>query len=169
MSFQEIELKSLAGNPFAAICDEWALLSAGNEEKFNTMTIGWGTMGVIWHKPVVTAFIRPQRYTKEFVDNSELFTVCFFPGEYRKELERLGSKSGRGFDKMAGSSLTPCFIDGTVAFDEASIVFVCRKLYGGQQLDPSRFVDSKLDKKFYPDKDYSYIYFGEIVRVLQHS
>ena len=166
MLFQEIDQKSLTSNPFAAICDDWALLSAGSEEKFNTMTIGWGTMGVIWHRPVVTVFVRPQRYTKEFIDRLDLFTVCFFPEEHKKELEALGSKSGRDGDKMAGRHLTPCFVDGTVAFEEAHTVFVCRKLFGGQQLDASKFVDTSLDSKFYPDKDYSYIYFGETMKVL---
>ena len=169
MVFREIELKSLMTNPFATLNDDWAILSAGTEKDFNAMTIGWGGMGVLWHKPVVTIFVRPQRYTKEFIDRFEMFTVSFFPQEHKNALVLLGSKSGREGDKIAESALTPAFIDGTVAFEEAHTVFVCRKLFGGQQLDASKFVDSALDSRFYPTKDYSFIYFGEIERILQHS
>jgi len=167
MSHKEVSLKSLKIDPFSMLDDEeWALLSAGNAEKYNTMTIGWGCYGIIWHKPVVTVFVRPQRYTKEFLDTLDLFTVSFYPLSSKKSLEFIGSKSGRDGDKISGSGLTPVYIDGTVAFSEAHTIFVCRKLFGGQQLDATKFVDKSLDLKFYPNRDYSYIYFGEIGKVL---
>ena len=166
MSFTEIELGSLRINPFTMIGEEWALLSAGEAGKFNTMTISWGAMGIMWGKPVVIVFIRPQRYTKEFVDSRDLFTVSFFPGEYKKALELLGTKSGRDGDKVKESGLTPLFTDGTVAFEEAHTVFVCKKLFGGQQLDASKFVAQGIEPAMYPNKDYHYFYFGEIEKVL---
>ena len=165
MSFKEIDVKSMKINPFTMLNDEWALVSAGTAEKNNTMTVSWGAVGIMWNKPVALIFLRPQRYTKEFIDNLDSFTLSFYPAEYKKALGLLGSKSGRDGDKIAESGLTPCFINGTVAFEEAHTVFVCEKLFDGQQLDASKFVDLGLESGMYPDKDYHYLYFGEIKNV----
>ena len=167
MSFQEIDVKTLELNPFVMLDDEWALLTAGNQKKFNTMTISWGSMGVMWGKPVFTVVVRPQRYTKEFVDNNDIFTVSFYPDKYKKALGILGTKSGRDTDKISESALTPLYMDDTVAFEEAHTIFICKKLHGGQQLDPSTFIDASLDSTIYPGKDYHFYYTGEIVKVLQ--
>ena len=167
MLFTEVSIESLMINPFAMLNDEWALLSAGSPEKHNAMTISWGYMGVMWAKPVFTVVVRPQRYTKEFVDAQDMFAVSFYPAEYRKALEILGSKSGRSCDKISESALTPLHAGGTVAFEEAHTIFVCRKLHGGQQLNPEYFVDSSVDQAMYPDKDYHFYYTGAIVKVLQ--
>jgi len=167
MAFREIEAKSLLLNPFVMLDDDWALLSAGHRGKFNTMTISWGNMGIMWGKPILTVVVRPGRYTKEFIDALDLFTVSFYSNSYRKALELLGSKSGRDSDKITESALTPLFIDDTVAFEEAQRIFLCRKLFGGQQLDAAKFVDKSLDPAIYPDKDYHYFYIGEIVKVLE--
>ncbi len=78
MSFQEVSIEELQMNPFTKIGKEWMLITAGNEEKHNTMTASWGGVGVLWGKNVVTAYIRPQRYTKEFVDAQDVFTLSFF-------------------------------------------------------------------------------------------
>ena len=164
--FKEIDIKALKINPFAMLDDEWALVSAGNAGKFNTMTISWGAMGIMWNKPVALVFLRPQRYTKEFLDSLDLFTVSFYPADYKKALEILGAKSGRDSNKISESGLTPYFVDGTVAFGEAHTVFVCRKLFGGQQLEASKFVDARLDTAMYPDKDHHFLYFGEIKKAL---
>ena len=166
MAFSEVDIKSLSINPFVMLNDEWGLLSAGDASRYNTMTIAWGGFGVMWHKPTITVVVRPQRYTYEFVEKLDLFTVTFFPDEYRKALQLLGTKSGRVCDKITESGLTPLFVDGTVAFEEAHTVFVCRKLHGGQQLDASKFVDLSLDSAIYPDKDYHYFYMGEVLKVL---
>lgn len=77
MSFKEIKPEELNFNPFTRIGSDWMLLTAGTEDKFNTMTASWGGAGVFWGKPAVTCYIRPQRYTKEFVDKEELFSVSF--------------------------------------------------------------------------------------------
>jgi len=166
MSFKEIDIKTMKINPFTMLNDEWALVSAGTPEKFNTMTVSWGAMGTMWHKSVAIIFLRPQRYTKEFVDNLDLFTLSFYPKEYKKALGLLGSKSGRDGDKVTESGLTPYFVNDTVAFKEAHTIFACRKLFGNQELDASKFVDMSLDSDMYPDKDYHYMYFGEIEKVL---
>ena len=166
MPFTEIDPKTLKINPFSMLDDEWALVGAGNAEKYNAMTISWGAMGIMWNKPVLLIFLRPQRYTKEFIDNLDLFSVSFYPKDYKSALELLGSKSGRDSDKIVKSGLTPLFTGGTVAFSEAHTIFICRKLFGGQQLDAEKFADPGIDKAMYPNKDYHHIYFGGIEKVL---
>ena len=167
MQFKEVDIKTLKLNPFVLLNDDWGLLSAGDAAKHNTMTIAWGSLGIMWAKPVFSVVVRPQRYTKEFMDNNDLFTVSFFPDGYRKALNILGTKSGRDCDKIAESGLTQFFPEGTVAFEEANMIFICKKLHGGQQLDPEVFKDNCLDSMNYPKKDYHYYYTGEIIKILQ--
>jgi len=167
MQFKEVDLKTLKINPFVMLKDEWGLLTAGSTEKYNTMTIAWGSLGVMWNKPIFVVVVRPQRYTKGFVDINEMFTVSFYPEEHKNALQILGTKSGRDGDKITESALTPLFTDNTIAFEEAHTIYVCKKLHGGQPLDPAFFTDPGLDKTIYPDKDYHYYYTGEIVKVLQ--
>ena len=81
MSFREVKVEELNFNPFTKIGKEWLLITAGTEEKCNTMTASWGAMGVMWGKNAVTVYIRPQRYTKEFVDQEELFTLSVLGSE----------------------------------------------------------------------------------------
>lgn len=165
MPFKEMNAKEMSVNPFAMLHDEWALVSAGTAESYNTMTVSWGMMGTMWNKSVVMVFIRPQRYTKEFIDREGLFTLSFYPQEYKKALGLLGSKSGRDSDKIRESGLTPYFTHNTVAFEEAYTFFVCRKLFGDQPLDATKFIERNLQPAFYPDKDFHHMYFGEVVKV----
>ena len=124
---------------FELFNDRWALATAGTVEDYNTMTIGWGSMGSIWGpphkaKPVLTIYVSPARYTHEYLEKNEYFTVSFFPEAYRKDLLLLGSKSGRDGDKVALTSLTPLPLEHGVDFAQAELTFVCRKLYS-QQFD----------------------------------
>lgn len=164
MSFKEIKAEELKFNPFSKIGSEWMLITAGDQKKFNTMTASWGGLGVIWGKNVATVYIRPQRYTKEFVDANDLFTISFYKPEYKKALTICGTKSGRGCDKVSEAGLTPAFLEGTAAFEEASLVFVCRKLYQ-DAMPPENFIDKSNDEKWYPDKDYHTMYIGGILKV----
>lgn len=138
MAFKEAAVESLQFNPFTKIGKEWMLITAGDEKKHNTMTASWGGVGIMWGKQVVTAYIRPQRYTKEFVDAEGLFTLSFYSEKYRNALNICGSKSGRDCDKEKEAGLTPMYVDGTTAFEEADMVFVCRKLYR-QEMAPEYF------------------------------
>ena len=166
MPFKEIDYKDLQLNPFNMFLSEWGLVSAGGEQSHNTMTVGWGTLGILWGKPVAIVFIRPQRFTKEFVEQHAAFTLSFYPGEYRKALEVLGTKSGRDCDKIAESGLTPYYVDDVLAFQEAHTIMVCKKIFGGQQFDASQFIDTGLATRIYPDEDFHYLYVGEIEKVL---
>ena len=163
MNFKEIKAEDLNFNPFKLIGSDWMLISAGDSQKFNTMTASWGGVGVLWGRNVVTTYIRPQRYTKEFVDNQELFSLSFFDG-YKKELGLLGSVSGRDEDKIKKSGLTPIFIDGVPAFDEAKIIIIAKNLYK-ESIKPECFFDNEPDEKWYPEKDYHDMYIAEIQKV----
>ena len=161
MGFKEVNVKELPFNPFTSIGDQWMLITAGTEEKYNTMTASWGGAGVLWNRNVVTCYIRPQRYTKEFVDANETFTVSFYKPEYKNALTLCGRKSGRDCDKVTEAGLTPCFFDGVPAFEEAELVLVCRKLYV-DKLEPQFILNPEHDTTYYPEKDYHYMYIAEI-------
>ena len=77
------------------------LLASGNKEKSNAMTIGWGGIGTLWGKPAMTVYVAEQRYTKQFMDTSEYFTVMTFGVENSKVLTYMGHMSGRDGDKAA--------------------------------------------------------------------
>ena len=164
MSLHPIDPTALSCNPFTLIGKDWALLSAGDISNFNMMTVSWGNMGVMWNKNIVTAFVRPQRYTKEFIDRSDKFTLSFYEEELRPALALCGSKSGRELDKAKAAGLTPVFENGTVYFQEAKLVLECRKIYT-DKIRPEGFLTEEIAAS-YPEKDYHIVYMGEILRVL---
>jgi flavin reductase (DIM6/NTAB) family NADH-FMN oxidoreductase RutF len=145
----------------------WLLLTAGDFHagSFNAMTVSWGSLGVMWHKPFAQVVVRPQRYTFQFLEQYPTFTLCAFPPAYRQALSRLGSTSGRDGDKIAASGLTP--LAGTHAaapiYAEAALAVECRKIYW-QDLDPGHFLDDAIAAS-YPTNDYHRIYYGEILAI----
>lgn len=160
-NFKKINPRLLPENPIKLFAEDWALITSGDRESYNTMTASWGGVGELWNKDVCFVFIRPQRYTYEFVEKNELFTVSFYPKEYHKALAFCGSHSGRDCDKAEETGLTPLFVDGTAAFEEAKIIFVCKKI-AGQMMNPDGFLDKAIEKN-YAAGDYHKIYVGEIV------
>lgn len=167
---KEISLSQLQLNPMTKIAKEWMLITAGNEAAgFNTMTASWGHLGSMWGQggglPTSVVFIRPQRYTREFVDREETYTLSFFSDGYKKALGYLGTVSGRDEDKVSKVGLTPFYVDNTTCFAEAELVLVCRKLYRGQLTEEGFFDRSILDQH-YPTRDLHTFYMGEIVKVL---
>ena len=163
---KEISVKELQLNPMTLISDEWMLLTAGTKEGcFNSMTCSWGHLGSIWGHYSAVCYVRPQRYTKEFIDREELYTLCFFSEDYKKDLAYLGSHSGKDEDKLSATKLTPAFGEGYSYYEEAKLVLVCRKLYRAPILEEG-FVDKAVVDKCYPEKDFHDMYIGEIVKVL---
>ncbi len=168
MSFTETSAKELDGfNTFSQIGEKWMLITAGNKEKFNTMTASWGMMGILWNKDVATAFVRPQRYTFEFLEKNDYYTLSFFESKYKKQLSYCGRNSGRNVDKIKETGLTPIFDEQAPYFKEASTVFICKKIYG-QFISPEGFIDIDLDKN-YENKDYHKMYVGEIIKCLEEK
>lgn len=116
-------------NPFTKFEKDWALLTAGTEERYNSMTIGWGSLGTVWNKDVLTVYVRPDRYTWEFLRDNEYFTVSFFPESCREALAIMGRMSGRDGDKAVAAGLTPRVLLQGITFKEATETFVCKKIY----------------------------------------
>jgi flavin reductase (DIM6/NTAB) family NADH-FMN oxidoreductase RutF len=160
-----IALKDLVLKPYFTWDSIWFLLTAGDFSTghFNTMTVSWGSLGCIWNKPFAQVFVRPQRYTFEFMEKYPTFSLCAFTKEYRKDLNILGAKSGRNGDKIALTKLTPCAAQSIAApiFEQASLVLECRKMFRSEFL-PEQIIDKSVLKN-YPDNDFHRIYFGEIV------
>ena len=164
--FKKIDPKALDKNVFSMVGDQWMLITAGTPERCNTMTASWGGLGSLSNKCVATCYIRPQRYTKEFVDREEYFTLAFFGEEHRKALALCGSKSGREVDKAAECGFTVAAGAGNAPyFEQAELVLVCRKLFR-QAMDEDCFLDKSLIEKHYPGGDFHVTYVGEIVECL---
>lgn len=166
--FQETDIKKLCFNPFTKIDKEWMLITAGDEIKCNTMTASWGGLGELWNKCVSFIFLRPQRYTLEFVEKEDYYSLCFFGESSRKALSYCGSHSGRDGDKIKEAGLTPVYGEAAPYFEEAELVFICRKLHG-QSIDPACFIDPSIDRDCYPLKDYHKMFIGDIVKVLERA
>lgn len=167
---KEIPVSDLMLNPMVKIAKEWMLITAGTESRgYNTMTASWGHMGSIWGHggglPTVCIYVRPQRYTKAFVDREDYFTLSFYGPEYRKALGYLGSRSGRDEDKVAAVDFTPVFGDTYTTFQQAGLTLVCRKLFR-MPLKEEYFLDKAVMEDCYPSRDFHDMYIGEIVKVL---
>lgn len=176
MRWNEVKIEEQNFNPMTMIGGGWWLIGAGNEEtEYNAMTASWGHLGAVWERPggkahmglpTAVVYVRPQRYTKELLDREDIFTLSVFDKSYRKALAYMGTHSGRDGDKITEAGLTPEFVDGTVCFAEAEMVFVCRKLYHAPLLEDG-FVDLTLVENNYPKKDFHEMYVGEIIKVLE--
>ena len=164
-TFQPYPIEELEFNPFTKIGKEWALVSAGDKTKYNTMTVSWGGVGVLWGKNVVYIFIRDSRYTKEFIDNGELFSLSFLSEDYRAALNYCGSHSGRDGDKFESADLTPAFRHDIPYPDKANLIFLYRKM-AAVPITEENFTDSQIMKKWYGDHDMHTMYVGEIIEVL---
>lgn len=148
---KEIKHEDFQENAFEMIGKDWLLITAEKDGKVNTMTASWGGVGVLWNKKVAYIFIRPQRYTKEFVDFSDRLSVCVLPNSYRKELAYLGNVSGKDEDKISNANLKVQKYEDVPYFDEARLTLICRKLYA-QDLKEEYFIEKDIIDKWYPQK-----------------
>jgi conserved protein/domain typically associated with flavoprotein oxygenases, DIM6/NTAB family len=157
--------EEIQGNVFSMIGSDWMLVTAQNGEKYNTMTASWGGMGVLWGKPVAFIFIRPQRYTYTFLENTDRFTLSFFGGACRDALALCGRVSGRDTDKIREAGLVPFSTnDGYMSFREASVILECRKLYA-DFIKEENMLDTSL-MEHYKAGDFHKMYIAEITRGL---
>lgn len=150
---------------FSQFNDKWALLSAGPKDKHNTMTISWGGMGTLWFKPVVTVYVKPCRYTYEFMNENEFFTVSFYPEKYRDALTLMGSKSGRDINKDAAAGLTVRDLGDAVTYEEAEVTLLCKKIYY-QDMDPENMPAEVVQQNYTVDKPHR-IFIGEVVDIIR--
>ena len=161
--FEKVNIHELNFNPFDKIGKDWLLISAVKDGQTNTMTASWGTLGHLWNKDVAIVFIRPQRYTKEFVDGNDTFTLSFFNDKH-KELGYLGRHSGKDEDKISKVGFHVEMVDGQPTFQEAKEVFICKKLYV-DKFKKEDFLIPEIYDKNYPQDDLHYVYIGEITNV----
>ncbi|MDC7232086.1 MAG: flavin reductase [Spirochaetales bacterium] len=166
MNRQTIDIKNLNMNPVPLWGDRWLLLCAGDFEKgdYNAMTVAWGSVGVMWHKPFAQVVVRPHRHTYRFIEKYPDWTLSVLPESLKPAMNLMGSRSGRDTDKIAEAGLTACPSSavGAPAFDEAELILECRTIFR-DVMKPESFIDPSLDKN-YPKKDYHVIYYGEILR-----
>ena len=160
--FTKIDISTLNDNFFTKIGNEWMLVTAGNANKFNTMTASWGGVGIMWFNPVLTIYVRPQRYTKEFLDKSNYFTASFFDNQFKPALQLCGTKSGREIDKSKATGLVPKKFGKSIAFEQSKLVMVCEKQYV-QQISPDCFIDPKIIDTTYKNNDFHFMYIAKIV------
>lgn len=165
---KQIKPEELTRNPFQMIGKDWLLLTARKGEKVNTMTASWGGVGILWGRPVAYLFLRPQRYTKEFVDAGTHLSISVMNESCRKLLSYFGTVSGRDEDKIAKSGLALAEEDGVPYFADAEIAMICRKLYA-QPMDPRYTAEDWIDEKWYPDHDWHTMYVAEIEKTMVRS
>lgn len=163
--FKEVNIKDYTPDSFG-LKNKWMLVTAAKSDgSVNTMTASWGGFGVMWNKEVVFVVIRPQRYTREFVDDAESFSLTFFDSSYKKALSHLGAVSGRNEDKIAKTELTVAFSNGIPYFEEAQDAIFVKKLFV-QRIEDEAFLDRNIIDRWYPEKDFHYLYIAEISNVL---
>ena len=171
MTMQKIDQFSLSIAPHHLFDKKSVLLTCGDLQagKFNAMTIGWGAIGTMWSKPAAWVAVRPSRYTFEFMEKYQDFTLTVFPDSFSAALSLLGTKSGREGDKIKESGLTPIpsMIVGSPTYQEAELSIECHKIYW-QDLQPSNFLDPTIMKS-YPNPNYHRMYIGEILSILAEA
>lgn len=161
-----INIKSLPDNLFKLLDNDWMLVTAGDLKSYNTMTASWGSFGILWNKPIAVCFVRPSRYTLEFMNKSDFFTLSFFEDKYREALSFIGSHSGKNIDKAALTGITPVTSEhGSVYFSQARLVMECKKLYV-DRLKSDNFMQISLIKDIYPQHDFHHMFIGEITNCL---
>ena len=163
--FRTIDPLKFDESLFKLISKDWMLILGEHDGKQNAMTASWGMAGHLWNKHVANVFIRPQRYTKQFIDGAETYSLNFFDESHRDTLNYMGTVSGRNEDKIAKTGLTVVHENGTAYFKEARVVIICRKLYV-QQFTPESFVDSSIPQKNYAKNDFHFSYIGGIEKIL---
>ncbi|NLF93294.1 MAG: flavin reductase family protein [Oligosphaeraceae bacterium] len=146
------------------IARDWLLVTAGTAEHYNPITVNWVTCGYLWMKPVITIFIRPERYTYQLLEQRTLFTASFFAGKQRDALNFCAGCSGREVkDKAVKAGLT-AFVtaQGNIGYQAAELVLDCRVLYA-QALQAPAFLEPAVLENYYRTGGLHKMYVAEIV------
>ena len=162
---REVDVTELSVDVVNLWMNQGLLLTAGTIDECNMMTVAWGSIGCMWSRPFAQIVVRPQRHTRKYLEQSDSFTLCAFPEKYHKDLQTLGTLSGRDGDKLSKTGLTLKVSKRVAApsYNEARFILECRKIYY-QDMDPRGFVDKTIQDN-YAANDYHRIYFGEILSV----
>ena len=161
--FEKVSFKEIQNIALEKLGTEGALLLVGNKEKHNNMTIGWATSGILWSKPVVISYVKPTRYTYDFCNEFDTFTICYFDNQ-KNILKECGTKSGRDVNKDDLCNLHIVDLDGEIAYEEASLVITARKIYQ-DDFKKDNFLDMTIYEKRYMDDLPHRFYVGEVLNV----
>jgi len=168
-----VDLNYFDKNPFKLIGKDWTIITAEKGNQSNSMTASWGGLGVMWGKNVAYIVVRESRYTKEFIDSSETFSLSFFNSddkEIREALNHIGTVSGRDNPKKVKEAHLKInlYVDEekheTPFIDEGNMILICKKLFA-QPLTKEHFISPELEK-WYKDGDYHTLYIAEIQAML---
>lgn len=178
-----MKARELINGAYDLLHNQWAVITAGSIDAFNSMTVAWGSFGALWVRPVITIFIKPNRYTFEFLERNEYFTVSFFDKDYKDDLVILGTKSGRDGDKVSETRLTPMAVDeiflyhketghiqttyNGVIYKEADITYICKKIYY-QNID-RQHVPEEIVCQYYRTEEPHRMYVGEILGAIERN
>lgn len=164
--FAAVKPEDFKVSPFRLIGEEWMLIAAEKDDRVNAMTASWGGLGVMWRMNVAFVVIRPQRFTKEFVDAADAFSLNFFDESHRDALNYFGSVSGRDEDKAAKCGFKVAHAGGAPYFEQARTVVALRKLFA-QPYRKESFIDPAPDRDCYPAGDYHTLYIGEVTAIME--
>lgn len=141
------------------------LLTAGTIDNFNTMTIGWGMVGTIWRKDVFIVYVKPSRYTYDFIESNDYFTVSFYDKNYNSALAYLGTKSGRDCNKVEDVKFHPVKVENSVSFKEAKMTILCKKCYYTDLNEDA--IPEEAKDRYYNDNCIHRVYYGEIMKIMK--
>ncbi|MDC7245042.1 MAG: hypothetical protein PQJ47_03925 [Sphaerochaetaceae bacterium] len=161
--FTQISAASFESRIFSLIKNQWFCITATDNEHINPMTAAWGSLGVMWNRPVFTVVVRNTRHTFSLLEKSDSFSCSFFPKEYRDVLTYCGRHSGRDVDKIKETGLTVHHFDSFIGYEEADLVFCCRKA-SRTLLSPDQFIDDTIIHH-YEHEDYHIQYMGYIEKI----
>jgi flavin reductase (DIM6/NTAB) family NADH-FMN oxidoreductase RutF len=170
MNFKEVNSGQFEFNPMKKI-EDWALLTAGTKNKFNMMTITGFMYGKLFLKPMIQIYVHPDRYSYQFLESNNYFTVSFFAVPHHPALQICGKLHGNECDKAAKAGLHPFPFENTVIFEEAETIFVCRKVYH-TDIERNNFDSEELFKGYYRYPSisvYHRVYLGQIEKILCHN
>jgi len=139
------------------------LVSQGKQGPPNAMAVGWGQIGIIWGKPIITVFVRPSRYTYKLIEETGDFTVNIVPPQLKDFFQYCGTVSGRDHDKFREKGITtiPSSKVKTPLINECILHYECKVIYKND-LIPSE-LERPIVSTFYPEGNFHRIYFGEIL------
>ena len=160
---KEINIKDVKENLVKLIADDWFLIGAKKSDSINMMTASWGMIGNLWNKPTMNVYVRPSRYTYEFIDNADTFSCSFFDESYKKELTYCGRNSGRNVDKIKECHFDCETIENAPVYKQAKLTIICRKI-ASYDLHPNQFKDETILNNYKKD-DFHRVYTGEILKV----
>jgi flavin reductase (DIM6/NTAB) family NADH-FMN oxidoreductase RutF len=161
-NWKKCDPTTLKENPFLLFDEKWVLIAAEKDGKVNAMTASWGSLGVLWSEQIATIYVRDSRYTRQFLDAADKFSLTVFHASYQPVLsDIMGSKSGRDCDKIKESGLSVEILDGTPVFEQAEMAFICKKIYR-HPFEKDEFCDISYQQDMYAEGDYHIVFIGRI-------